>query len=342
MRVGIIGCGKIGQRHAEVLTSLDDVELTGLCDIDAAQLDAVGELANAAERYSSYTDMLSKSNIETVVIATPNGLHAEIAVAALNAHKHVILEKPIALSLPEVDCIVAASESSGKTLFVVKQNRFNESVFETKKAIDGGKLGKLFLIEVRVPWHRPSTYYNESPWKGTRDQDGGALFTQACHFLDLMHWTGGRITSVDARMGTFVHTDTEIEDVGSLLVQFESGAIGTFSYMTCTYAENHKTTMNYWGTEGTVILSGASANQIEYWNVKNTPQPVIEDEVHSNNYGAYRGSSANHHKLLPEIFNYLADPHPNDQLVIGREGRHTIEVICAAADAARSGRRVHL
>src|SRR5665213_714700 len=232
-KFAIVGCGRIAQRHAEHISHLG--KLVAVCDVASEKVNALAG-KYSAKAFNSLTDMLSGCpEIDVVAVCTPNGLHAEHSVQALKADCHVLCEKPMALSVPDCSAMINAAERANKRLFIVKQNRFNPTVEAVKKLIDEDRLGKIYSIQLSCFWNRNENYYQNS-WKGTRDLDGGTLFTQFSHFIDLLYWFVGDVDWVSARTGNFHHQGLiEFEDTGTAILKFNNGAIGTVNYTVNAY-----------------------------------------------------------------------------------------------------------
>ncbi len=335
---GIVGCGSIGVRHGDVLSSMQDAQLMAVCDPVKEKAD---ELAKrfGVKAYYDYNEFLQDPSIEVVSICTPSGMHAAQTIAAANAKKHVICEKPMALSLEDCDAMISECAKNNVRLFVVKQNRHNEPIKILKEAIEKEKLGRVYMIIANVLWNRTNLYYKQASWRGTRALDGGALMNQSSHFVDLMHWLGGNVKSVYSQMGTFKH-DIEAEDTGSVMLKFENGAIGAINYTTCIYDKNMEGSITVLGTRGSVKIGGKYVNEIEHWNVEGMQAPELKEEHRPNDYGFYQGSSANHDKFYRNVLDVLTGKAHNS--IVGSEGKKAVEIILAAKKSAETGAPVEL
>ncbi len=335
---GIVGCGSIGVRHCDVLSSLADAKLVAVCDPIKQKAD---EFATrfGVKAYYDYDEFLKDGGIDVVSICTPSGMHATQTIAAANSKKNVVCEKPMALSLEDCDAMISACSKNNVRLFVVKQNRHNEPIRILKEAIDGEKLGRIYMINANVLWNRTDLYYKQAQWRGTREFDGGALMNQSSHFVDLMHWLGGNVKNVYAQMGTFKH-DIETEDTGNVLLKFENGAIGSINFTTCVYDKNMESSVTVLGTRGSVKIGGRYVNEIEHWNVEGMESPVLKEEHKPNDYGFYQGSSANHDKFYRNVLDVLTGKAHNS--TVGSEGKKAIEIILAAKKSAEIGAPVEL
>jgi UDP-N-acetyl-2-amino-2-deoxyglucuronate dehydrogenase len=235
-RIALVGCGRISVNHFDAIRRIDGLEIVAVCDVVEERARAAGE-ANGVPWFRSYSEMLKKVECEVVAIATPSGLHPEQGVIAARAGKHVVTEKPMAISLTGADELVHACDSAGVHLFVVKQNRLNAPVQMLKRAIDKGRFGKIYLANTTVRWSRPQEYYDQAPWRGTWEFDGGAFMNQASHYVDLIQWLIGPVESVVAKTATLARR-IETEDSGVAVLKFRSGALGTIEVTMLTYPKN--------------------------------------------------------------------------------------------------------
>ena len=334
----VVGCGKIGERHCEVLKNHPEVELVAVCDSTKERADSFATKFSA-KAYYDYVELLEDNNIDIISICTPSGLHAKQAIAAAKAKKHIICEKPMALTIEDCDNMIQAAAENNVRLFVVKQNRYNEPILKLKEAIDKNKLGKLYLLSAHILWNRTNQYYKEAAWRGTSTLDGGSLMNQSSHFVDLLHWLGGNVKSIYAKMDTFMH-DIETEDTGVVLMKFENGALGSIEYTTCVYDKNFEGSLTILGTKGTVKIGGQYMNEIEHWNVEGMPTPRLREKTNPNLYDYYQGSAANHHKFYQNVLDVLKGR--TNTMIAGSEGRKAVEIILAAKESAETGREAFL
>src|SRR6185295_2884089 len=238
--------------------------LAAVCDIDADRARATGEKAGVPW-FASLDAMLEGAAVDVVAVCTPSGLHPEHAVAAAKAGKHVVSEKPMALSLEGADAMIAACEKAGTKLFVVKQNRLNPPIQLLKRAVDRGRFGRIFMANVTVRWQRPDEYYEAEKWRGTWKLDGGAIMNQASHYVDLIQWLVGPVESVMAKTATQARR-IEAEDSGAAVLTFASGAIGVIEVNVLTYPRNYEGSITLIGETGTVKIGGTSVNKVEHWS----------------------------------------------------------------------------
>lgn len=331
IRFALVGCGRIGQRHAQHISN--NGILSAVCDTDSKKAEALGQQYNA-RYFSSLDDLLkNEKEIDLVAICSPNGLHAEHTIKALSAGYHVLCEKPMALSVHDCGEMIKKAEMANRRLFIVKQNRFNPPVEAVKKVIDEGRLGKIFSIQLSCFWNRNSDYYKDS-WKGTKQLDGGTLYTQFSHFIDLLYWIIGDVKSVHSFTGNFAHKGViEFEDNGVAALEFYNGVIGTINYSVNSYAKNMEGSLTIFGEKGTIKIGGQYLNELEYQNIEGYEIKDLPKGNPPNNYGQYQGSMSNHDKVYENIIDVL-----NHQGVIatnGFEGLKTVEIIDKIYSAAK-------
>jgi len=330
LQFGIIGCGRIAQRHAEHINKLG--KLVAVCDIDEKKAEALAKKYNA-EAYVNIDSLLkSHSNINVISICTPNGLHAEHSIKALNAGFHVLCEKPMAITVDDCSRMINAAEKANKQLFIVKQNRFNPPVAAVKKIIEEGRLGKIYSVQLNCFWNRNEDYYKNS-WKGSKDLDGGTLFTQFSHFIDLLYWMIGDVQEVKGYIANLNHMGIiEFEDTGVIAMKFFNGAIGTINYTVNSYQKNMEGSLAIFGEYGTVKIGGQYLNELEYQEIKNYKIDNLPPGNPANNYGQYQGSMSNHDKVYQNVIEVL-----NGNGVVatsGFEGLKTVEIIEKIYNAA--------
>lgn len=323
LKFGIIGCGRIAQRHAEHIHNKG--ELIAVCDIVKEKADAMAGKFNARVYYNEQELLKAEKEINVVAVCSPNGLHAEHAIAALNAGYHVLCEKPMALTVHDCGEMLKAGERSNKRLFAIKQNRFNPPVAAVKQLLDEGKLGKVYSMQLSCFWNRNPDYYNNS-WKGTLALDGGTLYTQFSHFIDLLYWMLGDIKQVKAFTANYAHKGIiEFEDTGVIIVEFYSGAIGTINYTVNSYNKNMEGSLTLFGEKGTVKIGGQYLNELEYQNIEGYRIENLPEGNTANNYGNYQGSMSNHDK----VYDNLIDVLQNNAAISTSsfEGLKTVEII---------------
>jgi predicted dehydrogenase len=331
LRFAIIGCGRIAQRHAEHINK--QAILTAVCDNDKAKADKLA-LEYGAKAYYDISELLSDAiELDVVSICSPNGLHAEHSIQSLKAGFHVLCEKPMAISVSDCGEMIKAAEQANKRLFAIKQNRFNPPIVAVKQAIDEGRFGKLFSIQLSCFWNRNADYY-ENSWKGTKEMDGGTLYTQFSHFIDLLYWMIGDIKNVQAYVGNFSHKDIiEFEDTGAVIVEFYNGVIGTINYTVNSYQKNMEGSLTIFGEKGTVKIGGQYLNELEYQNIQDYRIENLPEGAKANNYGNYQGSMSNHHKVYENLIDVLTN---NGSISTNAfEGLKTVEIIDKIYAAAK-------
>ena len=325
LKFAVVGCGHIGKRHLAVLDADPHARVTAFCDVNQDKLRVFTEQYPAARPFTDYEAMLREAEADVVCICTPHGLHSLQSIQAAYAGKHVLVEKPMALTSIESERMIAAARENDVRLFVVKQNRYNQPIRLVHRALREGKLGRVFMVQCNVIWNRHDAYYAQSPWRGNRHLEGGALQTQVSHFLDLLVWWFGEITQARTLMDTLNH-DIQIEDCGVSALRFSSGALGSLFWTTCAYDHNYEGSITLVAEHGTVKIGGKYLNEIEHWDVRDYPLPEdLPMDDQPNNYGTYQGSSSNHDKLIGALITQLTEAR--DGVVEGEEGLRTIRAI---------------
>lgn len=306
-RIAILGCGHIGKKHAVLAAHYG--HLVAVADIIAEKAQ---ELANHwnLPAYSTLTELLQQEKPDLVVICTPNGYHAEHSIEALKAGAHVLCEKPMAITLAEAEAMKETATLHNKRLFVVKQNRFNPPVQWLKELLEQGKLGRLLGFQLNAFWNRDAAYFQQSGWRGTLILDGGPLFTQFSHFIDLLYWYLGDLKTVHYAHGeNRFHLDSiEFEDQGIAVLEFEHGVQGTVQYTINAHTQNMEGSILLFGEKGTVKLGGTYLNKLEYVQIEGVQWPDLPASPPTNQYGFYEGSSSQHHLVYEAILQALKDP----------------------------------
>lgn len=331
LRFGIVGCGRIAQRHAQHIASVGCLAAT--CDVVSERSEALAR-EYGGRAYSSINEMLrQEKGLDVVAVCTPNGLHAEHTVAALRAGSHVLCEKPMAISVADCDTMIQAAEHANRRLFIVKQNRFNPPVVAVKKLLDEGRLGKLYTVQLNCFWNRNADYYQDS-WKGTRKLDGGSLYTQFSHFIDLLYWMVGDVKDAYAMVDNFAHRDTvEFEDSGVVAIRFYNGVLGTISFTINSFEQNMEGSLTLFAENGTVKIGGQYLNELEYQRIRDYEITGLPGGNPANSYGSYQGSMSNHGMVYANLVEVL-----NEGGVIatnGYEGLKTVEIIDKIYSAAK-------
>jgi predicted dehydrogenase len=317
----IIGCGRIARRHAEQIIKVG--RLAAVCDILYENALELSE-AYDANLYLSIEDLLANEpDVDIVSICTPNGLHAMHRILCLQANKHVLCEKPLCIHLADARRMLQAAQDADRHLYVVKQNRYNPPVTAVKELLKEDRLGKILSFQVNCFWNRPNSYYTS--WKGTKKMDGGTLYTQFSHFIDLMYWLLGDVKSVTARTKNFEHRVLEIEDSGVVLIETLGGAIGTLNYTVNSYQKNMEGSFTIFGEHGTVKIGGQYLNELEYQCIAGEPIGDLPLGKPANSYGFYQGSMSNHDKVYQNLVKAIENP--GHEFANALEGMKTVEII---------------
>jgi len=323
LNFAIVGCGSIAERHAFQITA-NGGRLIACCDNVTHKGVAFGQRHRIAF-YATMEEMLKNDKIDIVSICTPNGLHAEHSLLALNALKHVVCEKPMALNVGDCKAMIAAAESKNKRLFMVMQNRFNPPVVELKKIIDQNLLGTISNIHLSCFWNRKNSYYENSTWKGTKQLDGGILYTQFSHFIDILLWIFGDVETVHAIVENLNHPSIEIEDAGVVLLKFNKNILCTINYSVNAYEKNFEGSLTVIGENGIVKIGGQYLNKLEHCSIKNYTPSILDIGNEENNYGHYTGSMSNHHLVYENVMNVFNEKEKITTTAI--EGLKTVELI---------------
>jgi UDP-N-acetyl-2-amino-2-deoxyglucuronate dehydrogenase len=332
LRFAIIGCGRIAERHAEQINRL--AVLQAVCDKIESRANHMGK-EYGAKVYTHYEDLLvNEKDLDVISICTPNGLHAEHSIGAFRHGFHVLCEKPMAISVFDCGEMIKEAEKANRRLFVVKQNRYNPPVRAIKEALDENRLGKILSVQLNCFWNRNKEYYSQSDWKGTLKLDGGTLFTQFSHFIDLLYWMFGDIKRVEAITKNLNHDNIiEFEDSGVVIAEFYNGIIGTINYTVNSYAKNMEGSITIFGENGTVKIGGQYLNELEYQNIKDYKITDLPPGNPPNNYGHYVGSMSNHNMVYENILDVLINKGTIG--TNGFEGLKTVEIIDKIYSAAR-------
>ncbi|MCC6542857.1 MAG: Gfo/Idh/MocA family oxidoreductase [Flavobacteriales bacterium] len=305
IRFAVVGCGHIGKRHAEMIHRHPDCELVALCDV-RPQAEA-GIAFEGVPYFQDMEAMLAEvPGMEVVNVCTPNGLHAEQCILALEHRKHVVCEKPLALSKASCEAVIYKALQVHRTVFGVMQNRYSPPSQWIKSVVDEKRLGDIFMVQVNCYWNRDARYYKAGGWKGTQGLDGGTLFTQFSHFIDIMYWLFGDITDITARFADFTHQGlTDFEDSGLVSFRFLNGGIGCINYSTAVWDKNLESSMTIIGSKGSVKIGGQYMDQVEYCHIKDYDMPELAPTNPANDYGTYKGSANNHGFIIDNVVDTL-------------------------------------
>lgn len=336
-KFGLVGCGRISGKHVEALERLKErgiAELVACCDVVPEKAAAIATKCGC-KAYTDYSTMLTDSDCEIVSICTPSGIHPKQVIMGAKAGKHVISEKPAGTKLVDVDAAIDACDEAGTRYFVVKQNRFNKTVQLARRALETGRFGRLYMLMANVLWTRPQQYYDQAKWRGAWEFDGGCLANQSAHYVDLMQWFGGAVQSVQAFSAT-LERRIEAEDTIVVNLHYRNGALGSINATILTYPKNLEGSLTILGEKGTVRIGGTSLNKIEKWDFKDYDPMDTELEATTTNPDSVYGFG--HMDLYKHVIDVLDGKA--EELVNGREGRKTVEIIEAAYQSALSGGQV--
>jgi len=323
INIAIIGCGRIGSRHAQHISRL--AKLSVVCDIVTERADKLADQYDAIACYSIEELLKYSESIDVLAVCTPNGLHAQHTLAGLDANMHVLCEKPMAINSRDCGRMIKKSLEVNKRLFIVKQNRFNPPVAAVKKALDNGAFGKVHSFQLSCFWNRNEAYY-ENSWKGTKDLDGGTLFTQFSHFIDLLYWMFGDLVKANGLTSNSAHKGIiEFEDNGVVTLEFENDVLGTLNYSVNSFGKNMEGSLTIFGEKGTVKIGGQYLNELEYQNVENYDFGKLPQGNPPNSYGNYQGSMSNHDKVYENVLEVLNEG--GTIATNGFEGMKTVEII---------------
>jgi len=336
IRLALVGCGRIAQTHFDAIREVDVVQLVAVCDTIEQRAREAGE-ENGVPWFTSYPKMLADVECDAVTICTPSGLHPSQGILAAKAGKHVICEKPMAITLAAADELVHCCDDHGVHLFVVKQNRLNPAVQLVKRAIDKDRFGRLYLANTTVRWTRPQEYYDQAPWRGTWEFDGGAFMNQASHYVDLIQWLVGPVESVIAKTATLARK-IETEDTGIAVLKFRSGALGVIEVTMLTYPKNLEGSLTLLGEKGTVRIGGTAVNRIEHWAFADDDEDdALVANAATNPSSVYGFGHAGYYRNVLAVLRGEAAPETD-----GRAGRKSLELILGIYESAKTGRDVPL
>lgn len=339
IRFVLVGCGRIAKRHSDLLGAkqIDGAELVAVCDVIIDRARSIGE-RYAVPYFADMHEMMANVDCDVVVVLTESGAHSIHVVELAPYGKHIMVEKPMALSLQDADAMIRACDASGVKLFVVKQNRFNVPVQKMRRALEDGRFGKLVLGTVRVRWCRHQAYYDQAPWRGTWAMDGGVLTNQASHHVDLLEWMMGEVDSVFAMSSTAL-ANIEAEDTAVVTLRFRNGALGVIEATTAARPKDLEGSISILGEGGTVEIGGFAVNQIKEWSFAEEKQDDKEViEKYSCNPPSVYGFG--HQAFYEHVVDCINNNR--QQLVDGLEGRRSLELINAIYESIETGREVAL
>lgn len=337
-RFALVGCGRIAKRHAELLGGVVlGAKLVAVCDVDADKARTFGE-KHGVDWYQSMNEMMSRAQPDVVSVLTPSGMHRDHVLQLAPYGKHIVVEKPMALTLDDADAMISACDQQGCRLFVVKQNRFNVPVVKLREAMEKKRFGKLVMGTVRVRWCRTQSYYDMDAWRGTWALDGGVLTNQASHHVDLLEWMMGDIESVFAKSATAL-VNIESEDTAIAVLKFRNGALGCIEATTATRPKDLEGSISILGEKGTVEIGGFAVNQMKTWAFAEAePDDTTVMQKYSVNPPNVYGFG--HQAYYEHVLDCLQSGR--QQLVDGLAGRRSIELISAIYESIETGQEVQL
>ncbi len=305
IRFAVIGQGHIGKRHAEMIRRNSLAELVAVCDILSKEELGITDISETF--YTSIDNLLAKEvDIDVVNICVPNGLHAEFALKALDSKKHVVIEKPMALSKWDAEQVLSRSLEVGCHVFCVMQNRYSPPSVWLKDIVESGILGPIYSVQLNCFWNRDERYYKAGNWHGDAQMDGGTLYTQFSHFVDIMYWLFGDITNIKGSFHDFNHQYlTAFEDSGTVLFDFIKGGAGCLNYSTAVWDKNLESSLTIVAQNGSIKVAGQYMNEVEYCRIKDYVMPELAPSNPPNDYGAYKGSAQNHHYVIQNVIDKL-------------------------------------
>ncbi len=334
IRFLVFGYGHIGKRHTSIIMAHQEATLAGIIDKDPTKKTELAQLT-----FESFTDWKSKGNqADIAVIALPNGLHCSTAVQCLREGMHVIIEKPMGLTTAECASVIEVAEECGKMVVVVKQNRYSPPSVWMKELITSGRLGKIYEVHTRCFWNRDERYYrneakSEINWRGSLEWDGGVLFTQFSHFIDVMYWVFGDIQNIDTRLYNHNHQGiTEFSDSGSVQFDFVNGGVGTLQFSTSVFDKNMESSMTVIGEFGSFRIGGQYMDKVEYCHIRNYELPELDTSGPPNDYGAFQGSAANHIHVIENAIQAIQGK--TEIATGGAEGLKVVDIIRRIYNAA--------
>lgn len=325
IKFAIVGCGHIGKRHAEMVIRNEEAELVALMDVKPRE--ALGLDAYDVPFYTDLDEMLKEAaDVDVVNICTPNGLHAAQSLKSLEHRKHVVCEKPMGLSKANCEAVIFKALQMSRHVFCVMQNRYSPPSVWLKEMIDEQRLGDIYMVDINCYWNRDERYYKADGWKGKADLDGGTLYTQFSHFVDIMYWLFGDIAHIQGRFSDFNHQDlTDFEDSGIVNFEFVNGGVGSLNYSTAVWGQNLESSMTIIGSKGSIKVGGQYMNNVEYCHVDGYTMPELPASGPANDYGAYKGSAANHHFVIQNVIDTIKNR--NVATTNALEGLKVVEII---------------
>ena len=337
IRFAVVGCGHIGKRHAEMIKRDDNADLVAVCDI--RPIEELGIEAYDVPFFHSLEELLkSDLRIDVINICVPNGLHAELAIRAMETGHHVVIEKPMALTRQDAERVVYTSLHYQKQVFCVMQNRYSPPSVWIKEMVESGRLGKIYMVQINCYWNRDQRYYKPGGWHGDARLDGGTLFTQFSHFIDIMYWLFGDICDIKARFSDFNHEGlTDFEDSGFVSFNFVNGGMGCLNYSTSVWDKNMESSLLVVAENGSIKIGGQYMNEVEYCHVKGYEMPQLAPTNPGNDYGPYKGSAQNHNFVIRNVVEVLSNTDSGKFITTNvLEGMKVVDIIERIYDCKRN------
>ena len=341
---GIIGCGMISDFHSAAITDIKNGKLVAVSSRKAENSQRLVD-RYSIQAYSDYNEMLNRDDIDIVCVCTPSGAHMEPAVAAAEAGKHVIIEKPLEITLERCDDIIESCEKANVRLCAIFNSRFSDASQLVKDTVSSGRLGQLTLGDAYVKWYRSQDYYDSGDWRGTMELDGGgALMNQSIHAIDFLQYVMGPVESIQAFTDTLAHKRIDVEDVAVAALRFKNGALGVVEGTTAVYPGSLKK-FEFSGTKGTIVLEEEDIITWEFEEEEPEDAEIKQQftEKKSGGGGASDPRAINHDNHRRQMINLIQSIENNiPHLVDGREGRKAVEIILAIYQSSKAGKTVHL
>jgi UDP-N-acetyl-2-amino-2-deoxyglucuronate dehydrogenase len=332
----IVGCGHIAKKHAEAIEKAPGAQLLAVCDTIPENMEFFTE-NYGVQAFTDLDELLKLDDIHVVNICTPSGYHAPLAIKAANAKKHIVVEKPIALTIEDADAIISSCEENQVKLSVVHPNRFRPAVMELRKTLDSESIGTISHANATVRWNRNQEYYDQAPWRGTKSLDGGVLMNQAIHNLDLLLWFMGEVDEVFSMSATRLR-NIEAEDVSTGVVKFKNGALGVIEAATTIYPSNLEETLSIFTENATIKIGGKTANLIEHWNVKTMDEEETSkliEKVKSDPFG-----KPGHQWIVEDMVSAIKEDR--SPVVTGKDGKDALSLVIALYESAETNKPVKI
>ena len=343
LKFAIIGCGRISYKHVQgIVDNANQCELVALCDPVTEKAlskkdeynEKISAQSDTISVYEDYKNMIEKEEIDVITIATESGYHADIAIYSMNNKIHVIVEKPMAMTIEDAEKMIECSQEKNVKLSVCHQNRFNPPIKALRKAIEAGRFGKIYAANARILWNRSENYYKQASWRGTKDLDGGCLMNQCIHNIDLLQWMlGGDVKTVQAMLDNYNHPYIEMEDYGSVQIRFGNGAIGNVEGTTVVFPNNLEETLTVLGEKGTVKIGGLAVNKLEAWKFEDAIENE-EEKMKRQLNGEVDSVYGNGH--TPLFADFIDAVNQNRKPCIsGEDGIEAVKIILKAYECSR-------